>query len=211
MGFENGHLLRVSVRATRGSDQQVNTFHYDLINLPANPANDPQSLADAFRDDVLPVWATAYRPDWTLQPVEIIDEFDPQNPTDPRSSWTSGSPIPGTRATSGDLLPSFCVCVVTLRTSNIGRRFRGRTFLGGSNSEDNQSAGVWGIVPFFQGMIDAVPTQPDISGPGSDSTANLCVYSRTQRAANLDPYASHVVSKTANADVHSLRSRASYS
>ena len=140
----------------------------------------------------------------------MVDEFDPQNPTAPRSSWTSGSPTAGTRSTSGDLLPSFCCCVATLRTDHIGRRFRGRTFLGGSNSEDNQSNGDWGILTFFATMMDAIPVQPDIASGDSTSTANWCVYSRTQRAANLDPYASHVQSYQLRTQVHSLRSRANY-
>lgn len=212
MGFENGHLVRVVLRATAGDDQQVNTFHYDLDNSDPLVPNDPQELADTFRDDVRPGWAAFYSSAWSVQPVEVVDEFDPLNPTAPRQSWTSGAAIAGTATPSSDLLPPQCAVVVKLNTSHIGRRFRGRTWLGGSRSEGEQANGVWGST-FVTGcgtFMGTIPMQPDISPPLSPSTARWCVYSRTQRAANLDPYASAVSSYTVRSLVHTIRSRALY-
>jgi hypothetical protein len=212
MGFENGKLVRVTLEAVAGAEHQVNTFHYDLIDATLQPANDPQSLADTFRDDVVPAFAQLYLAAWTIQPVVVVQEKDPLNPTAPRSEWTSGAPVAGTNTGTGDVLPHASCGIVSLLSANIGRRHRGRLFLGGSRHESEQNDGVWGAgtISGFQDFVDAVPVQPDIAELGSDSTANWCVYSRTQRAANLDPYASHITGNIVRSEVHFLRSRANF-
>jgi hypothetical protein len=218
VGFENGKLVKVILRATRGADQQVNTFHYDLIGgwdpLLSN-GNNPQALADTFRDDVRPGWAAWYGSDWSIQPVQVVDEIDPQNPGDPRSSWTSGSAIAGTSSGSGDQLPPNLAIVVKLTTALIGRRHTGRTWISGSRQESEQSYGQWvsGIVAGAETFMGTIPMEPDIqegTGIGDDS-AHWCVYSRTARAADQDPYASAVTGFAVRDLVHTLRSRALYS
>jgi hypothetical protein len=209
MGFENGKLVRVILRAATSTDQQVNTLHYDLQDDFSQPANDPQTLADTFRDDVIPHFITQYSSAWTIQPVEVIEEKDPQNPDAARSSWTSGSETPGTRSESTDLLPRACCTVVKISTDKIGRRFAGRMFVGGSNAEVEQDAGVWSTaqITLVNSLMSAIPLQPDIQDGESTSTANWCVYSRAQRAADFDPYAEHVTGYTIRSLVHWLRSR----
>lgn len=214
MGFENGHLLRVTLKAVgAGGQEQVNTFHYDLIDATGGlENNNPQDLADRFRDDVRPLWQAQLPGDWTLDPVHVVDEFDPQNPTAARSAWDSGSPIAGTLSSGSDFLPPGCCPLATLRTDRIGRRFTGRIFLMGLYNEGSQNGGLWvsGFVSgVLQPMLDAIPVEPDIAGGGglSDASANWCVYSRTQRAANADPYASHITAPTLRSQVHFLRPR----
>jgi hypothetical protein len=192
----------------------VNTWHYDLIDsiVPGQSANDPQSLADRFRDDVIPQWKANIGSAWTLDPVHVVEEFDPQNPTHARDAWDSGTPTAGTKVVSGDQLPSFCAPIARLLTGKVGRRFRGRTWIMGQYLEAEQANGAW-TTSFKTGlgtMMAAVPLQPDIASGVSDSTANLCVYSRTQRAADLDPYAQHVTTVAVQSLVHSLRRRAAY-
>jgi len=217
VGFENGKLVRVVLEATAGADSQINVFHYDLQGgwdpLLSN-GNNPQSLADTFRDDVRPGWAAFYSSAWTIQPVVVEDEIDPQDPTAARSSWSSGSAIAGTATPSSDLLPPQCAILAKITTDAIGRRHTGRLWLGGSRSEGEQAAGVWGstLVTGTGTFLGTIPMQPDIqegTGVGSD-VANWCVYSRTQRAQNLDPYASHVTGYVVRSLVHTLRSRALY-
>jgi hypothetical protein len=212
MGFENGSVWEVRLEATNGDDSQVNTFHYDADNASTTDGNDPQSLADAFRDDVRPVWGSLYSSAWTLQPVVVQDVKDPLHPLDPRSEWTSGAPTPGTGTTAGDLLPPNCNVLVHLATAHIGRRFNGRLWLGGSVEEADQANGVWasGYLGGIATILAAIPRQPDISPPLSPATCKWSVYSRTQRAANLDPYLSAITSATARTLVHTLRSRALY-
>lgn len=213
MGFENGKLVRVTLKATRTDGEVVvNTYHYDLIDT-LTESNDPQALADTFRDDVRSVWASYFRSDWSIDPVVVVDEKDPQNPTAPRSSWSSGSVIAGSSASSADLLPPGSCCVVSLLTANIGRRFRGRNFYGGWITEDHQNNGTFGsaFLGLIEDLVDAIPVQPDISPPLSEATANWCVYSRTQRAADLDPYAAHITGTNIRTLVHFLRRRALYS
>lgn len=210
MGFENGKLVRVVLRASHPSQgDQVNVLHYDLIDQDLQGANDPQSLADAFRDDVMPKVEALYVPAWSIQPVEVVMERDPLNPNAPRSAWTSGVVTAGTRVTSAQWLPAQCCAVASLRTANIGRRARGRMFLGGTLTEADMTDAAWDptMTALWQALLDAIPRQPDISPPGSESTANWCVYSRTQRAANLDPYAPHVQQVLLSNEVHWLRSR----
>lgn len=218
MGFVNGRVVEVVLRATAGSDEQVNSFVYDLQPGTAGDNNDPQSLADTFRDDVRDVWGSLYSAAWTLEPVVVTEVKDPQNPTAPRQSWTSGSPTPGTKTVSGDLLPPQCQVLVALTTDHIGKRFRGRLWLGGSVLESEQANGVWatGYLSGIATVLAAIPHQPDISPPADTSTADWSVFSRTQRGPNpgnpggLNPYLSHIQAATARTLVHTLRSRALY-
>lgn len=212
MGFENGHLVRVVLEAVGpGTLTQVAVLHYDLDNGGVlEGANDPQQLADDFRDDVVPLYAALFRPTWTVQPVIVEDEKDPLHPTDPRSSWTSGTAVVGTRSGTSNVMPPGICGINTWLTGHIGRRFRGRMFMGGSILEDDQDAGLVGssiLVP-WQAFLDAIPKQPDLATGASEATAKLCVYSRTQRAANLDPYASAITGNVLRNKLHYLRSRA---
>lgn len=212
MGFDNGRLIRATLQATRSSDgaTMVNVFHYDLIDstYPLHD-NDPQTLADTLRDALVTPLTHLFSSAWFVQPVTLIEERDPLHPFAPRSGWQSGVPTQGIRTIFGDALPLEATAVATIRTANIGRRARGRTFLPGTFSEGDQAAGVWGLTATapMQAYLDAIPLQPDIAVGVSTSTANWCVYSRTQRAANLSPYAPHVTSFQLHDRFRWLRSR----
>lgn len=213
MGFENGKLVEVVLKASAGTLTQVNTYHYDLVDALGGTDNDPQTLADRFRDDVRTHLIASLTSAWTVDPVVVTMVKDPLNPLAPRSSWASGAAAAGTKTASSDPLPNFCSPLVSLRTAHIGRRFRGRLWLAGSWHEGDQSGGTWTTTQKadLQTIVNFVPFEPDLATGPSDSTAKWCVYSRTQRAANLDPYASPITSATVSALVHSLRSRALYS
>lgn len=215
MGFENGKLVRVVMRATKAGDNQVNVLHYDLDDNDTfgGAENDPQSLADFFRDNVVAPFKALFDSSWTIQPVLVEQEKDPQNPTAPRAQWTSGAQVLGSSVAASDLLPRACTVVVTLKTAHIGRRFTGRMFVSGITNEAKQNNGVWdpgwltgAVMPY----VNAIPKEPDVGGPVSPATARWCVYSRTQRAADLDPYASAVKTTFAHQDVHWLRSRETF-
>lgn len=211
MGFENGQLVRVSLKATAPADfLMVNTFHYDLVGSGASTrANDPQALADFFRDNVMSHFRALFSPSFTIDPVLVQDEKDPQNPNAGRQEWTSGAAAPGTRGLSGQGVP-FALCgIATLKTEHIGRRHTGRTFLPASMDESdvvfNNFTGP--ILDQWQAYMDAIPRSPDlITGP-DPGHANWCVYSRTQRGADLDPYASKVIGVNIHTRIHWLRSR----
>ncbi len=213
MGFENGRLVRVVVRAVENAtgDQQVNTFHYDLVDdpIPGNPDNDPQQLADTFRDSVIPAFKAMYISSWTIQPVVVAEELDPQNLLAARSEWVSGTAAAGTRSAQTDYLPKAACAVASLTTAHIGKRFRGRCFLGGSVSEADQSNGVWqsGITTLWNAYLAAIPRAPDIATGVSGAVANWGIYSRTNRAADVDPYISAVVNATLRTQFRWLRSR----
>jgi hypothetical protein len=210
MGFENGRLLRVTLRASLANEQHVNTFHYDLqdATYPLHD-NDPQSLADLFRDNVIPKFRACYNNTWSIGPVVIIEEKDPQNPDAPRQEWTSGAALAGTNVTGGDRLPHALVGVATHKTAHIGRRATGRCFIGGTWTEDNQTAGSWagGTVTTMQQYLDSIPRSPDLTVGVSSATADWVVYSRTSRAQDVDPYASKITSSTVHPECHYLRSR----
>jgi len=210
VGFENGKLLRVALIATAASgNTEVNTFHYDLVDEPLEPENDPQTLADVFRDDVRDDFAALYDPGWIIQPVQVIQEKDPQNPTAARSQWASGDAIAGTKtAATAPLAPAHCA-VASLKTGLAGRRARGRMFLGGNFDESDLTFRTWQSAQLarWQTLLDAIPRQPDIQSGTSSSTARWCVYSRTQRAADLDPYAPAITVVSLSNQLHWLRSR----
>lgn len=208
VGFENGKLVRAVLSAERDVDTQLIGLHYDLQDELVQP-NDPQSLADTLRDDLRPALIAQFTSDWSIQPVVVTEVLDPQDPLAERSQWTSGSATPGTKTIATDRLPRAVCAVVTLRTDLIGRRFRGRNFIPGVFSEGDQADGLWtsSKLADLQNLVDDIPIEPDIAGPGSSSTCNLCVYSRTQRAADRDPYAEHVTSLQLRTNLHWLRSR----
>lgn len=210
MGFENGRLVRVVLRAQSVNQEQVTTFHYDLQDGQDQSSNDPQSLADAFRDDVVPLVKTFFSSAWTFDPVIVEDEIDPLSPNDARSQWQSGGGEVGTQGGVGGLLPPGTCPIGSLRTEHIGRRFRGRTFMMGTFDEGAQDDGLWGsnVVERLQAILDAIPKTPDLAPPLANAVAHWCVYSRTQRAADLDPYASAVTSAILRPECHFLRSRA---
>lgn len=210
MGFENGKLVRVALVATHGSRQEVNTLHYDLQDATLEAANDPQSLANRIRDDVIPKFRALYRPDWSIQPVVVTQEKDPQNPLAVRGEWNAGTVLPGTLGGSADLLPSACCVVAKLSSDHIGRRYNGRMFIGGSFNEGDQVGNNWyaGVFVLYGAFLDSIPKTPDIAEGASSSTAKWVVYSRTQRAADADPYASPITSYTIRPAVHWLRRRA---
>jgi hypothetical protein len=213
VGFENGKLVRVVMRAVENStgDSQVNTLHYDLVDsaIPGEPPNDPQSLADVFRDVVVPTFRAMYTASWTIQPVLVAQELDPQNPLAARSEWLSGAPLAGLRGAPTDLLPKASCAVAALTTTHIGKRYRGRMFLGGSMGEIDQSAGVWqaSFIAIWNAYLAAIPRQPDIATGASLSVANWGVYSRTNRAADVDPYISPIASVALRTKFRWLRSR----
>lgn len=213
MGFENGKLVRVVMRAVLNAtgDQQVNTFHYDLKDsaIPGENPNDPQALADFFRDNVVPAFKPLYTSSWSIQPVLVAQELDPLHPLAARSEWLSGAVTAGTKAAPTDLLPQACCAVAAVQTDHIGKRYRGRLFLGGSIGEIDQSAGTWqsGALTLWTAYLAAVPKSPDIATGVSLSTADWVVYSRTNRAGDINPYASHVQATTIRSKVRWLRSR----
>jgi len=212
MGFENGKVLRVALRAVHAAsgDQQVNTLHYDLDDGDVvDIDNDPQLLADFFRDNVLVPFKAMYDNTWTIQPVVVSQELDPQNKLAPRSQWTSGAAAAGTRAAPTDSLPRGLCGVASLVTDHIGKRYRGRLFLGGSLGEIDQSAGVWQstLVTIWNTFLTAIPRQPDITTGSSGSTAKWGVFSRSNRTDDIDPYISPVQSAIVRTQTRYLRSR----
>jgi hypothetical protein len=210
VGFENGSVLRVTLRALNGAEEQVNTYHYDIED-PSWDANnvDPQALADRFRDDVVPAFKALYSDSWFVQPVIVTEEKDPQNPTATRRQWNSGSPVAGTYSPGADLLPHQMCVVVTNKSDHIGRRYTGRNFYGGALTETQQNNGVWGSgwTDLVQAVVDAIPKQPDLDVGYGWGSARYSVYSRTQRAANADPYLSEITSSLVRSSVHWLRRR----
>lgn len=211
MSFTDGKLVRVSLVATKSGRSQVNTFHYSLSDgFLGDPDNSPQALADWFRDHVRGDFAGAFPSAWQIQPVNIIEEKDPLNPTAPRSEWTSGGTIAGTGDSSVDLLPSGCCTVVKLTSEHVGKRHTGRCFIGGVRTESNQANGIWSsaVITAVTAYMNHVPKQPDIADGISLAEANWVVYSRTARAANQTPYVSRITGFTVRPEVHYLRSRA---
>jgi hypothetical protein len=204
-------MLQVAVRAHAGSDTQVNTFHYDLVNAPGEPANEPQTLADRFRDDVMPKLQPLYQPAWTIGPVVVMDVKDPQNPDAPRQEWTSGSALLGTKTAASEFLPRACTVVATVKTDRVGRRATGRVFVGGDYDEADQNNGAWlTTTPTWADVgayLDAIPRAPDLATGPSQSHAFLCVYSRTNRAQGNSWYSSGVQTITRRTQVKWLRSR----
>jgi hypothetical protein len=212
VGFENGSLVRAVLHSHRSTDDVIHVLHYDLqsATLGLND-NSHQALADRLRDAVIPNFRALFDLNWQIQPVIVEQEKDPLNANAPRSSWVSGVAAAGTRLVSTDSLPPGICGVNTWITDHIGRRARGRMFLGGTLAEGDQNDGTVqsGLLGIWETFVASIPLAPDIATGGglTDATANLCVYSRTARSQDQDPYAAHVKAHIIRTRLHYLRSR----
>lgn len=212
MSFENGRVVRVALSATSGDDAIVNTFHYDVDNGDIiDPDPSMQTLADTFRDDVIPSYRPLFTDSWVVQPVIVTEEKDPLHPDDPRSSWSSGSPLVGTHldVTGTDPAPQEMCGLATWVTGSIGRSFRGRSFLPplwnktfvvGQTIQSAQ-------ITTYTNFLDDVPIEPDVALGGSGGRCRLTVFSRTRRGRNQTPYLSDITGFTLSTQVRFLRSR----
>jgi len=210
MGFENGSVFRVVFKASKTGRDEVNVFHYDADDGISGGSNSGQSLANAVANDALSWFRGLYDNSWLCSPVEVTEELDPQNPHAPRGQWVGGVEETGIGPTpTAPLATGHCV-VFGLATAHIGRRYRGRVFVGGSPGEidinGNNWEGTW--LTKAAEYVSALPKQPDVAGGITDATCKLSVYSKAQRAALLDPYLSAVTNIETRTAVHWRRSRA---
>lgn len=211
MGFENGHLARVALEASNGSQTVVNTLHYDLRGNTLDPAPGLQALADRLKDDLQAAYRTLFPTGWTIGPVVVADEIDPQDPFAVRGAVQSGSPVAGTGGTipTADQAPLEECVVATILTGNVGRRYRGRLFLPPIFDESKTSGGVLSslYVSQYQSFVDDIPKAPDLITGVTTASAHWVVYSRTNRIQNRDPYATEVTSCVVRPRLRWLRSR----
>lgn len=211
MGFENGHLARVAFTATIPGNEVVNTLHYDLVGNALDDSPTLQALADRLADDCLDAYASLFPDGWTIHPVTVVDEVDPQHPLATRDGAVAGASLVGSGATpsSDNMTPLELCAVATLRTAHIGRRYRGRMFMPPIFSEiytvDGELGGARRIA--YQTFINTIPHAPDLTGGPTTATADWVVYSRTQRVQHLDPYATKISDVRLNSKLHWLRSR----
>jgi len=210
MGFENGDVfeVRVMTQDTAGHTM-VNALHYDAIDAITGETNSGQALADFFRDHVTSHLTIFLNANWSVMPYVVTQVLDPQDKLAARTQWVSGVATPGVRGSASDPLPLQNCSFATLRTGHIGKRFRGRCFLPWPLLESDQQGGIIEAdhKTAAQAYMDAIPRQPDVSGPLSPATCTWSVYSRTQRAQNRNPYLSAVTSAAMQNEVHVLRSR----
>lgn len=215
MGFVDGHLARAVFRMHSGSHEVVNVIHYDMHDtaIPGSAHTSLQSLADALRDACTLPYRSLFPSNWTMDPIVVQDEIDPQHPGSARSGATSGGGAAGLMdvPTSGNQLPLELCAVATIHTAHIGRRYRGRMFLPPLFTEDAITSGLLDNSKklSYQNFLDSIPKQPDVvSGVDPiDTVTNWSVYSRTNRQQGLDPYASPVTSYEVRTSVRFLRSR----
>jgi hypothetical protein len=216
MAFESGWLARVTFRATRGADEVVNTLHYDNDDSSTVFSTSMQELADRLRDDLMDGYRFFFPTDWTIEPVVVTQEKDPQDPDAAREQVTAGpgGAGTGTWTATGDQLPIEMCAMGSERTAKIGRSFRGRIFLPPGWVEGQLTTpGVWldGATYFehCEDWLGSIPLEPDLVTGPSGARCRLCVYSRTRRARDQDPYAEAVTSITLANTVRWLRSRRS--
>jgi hypothetical protein len=211
MGFEDGHIARCSLVAALGDNEVVNTLHYDMHDSTVDDSPTLQGLADRLADDLLGPWGALFPAAWTIQPVTVMDEKDPLAPLATRDGAVSGAPAAGTGGTptSTNKAPLEECVVATLRTAHIGRRFRGRMFLPPIFDEEATDNGILasGHASLYNTFLAAIPREPDLVTGAGDGNAIWSVYSRTQRAANLDPYATRIDTVQLQTKLRWLRSR----
>jgi hypothetical protein len=217
MGFVDGHLARAVFSAINGHNQVVNVIHYDMhdTSIPGSAHTSLQSLADHLRDACMTPYKSLFPSNWVIQPIVVQDEIDPQHPGAVRNGAVSGAPANGLMdvPTSGNALPFELCAVATIHTGHIGRRFRGRMFLPPLFSDDAITGQVVDGSKrlSYQNFLDSIPKQPDVveGVDPIDTVTNWSVYSRTNRAQGVDPYATPVTSYEVRPSVRFLRSRGS--
>lgn len=132
-------LYKVTLNATDGSSQLENVRWYIVSAIGGVGADDgdvADAIATALLTPYLPVVASSVvfqnlmAQKCTINGVPLYDA----------SVSTSGMPTPGTGA--GDQMPAYVAGVISLRTGQSGKRFRGRLYTFPPGEDDNTAAGV---------------------------------------------------------------------
>lgn len=164
-------IYRMSVVGAYQDQQIVNTFHFqqDTATLPGGRSGPDEIVSrwlsggGSLQNSYLALLTNKY----TITELNIINEKDPfDNVTRQVSGTGSGG--------SGDVLPSQCCALLSLRTGGRGRSFRGRTYIG-PLVEDAQVDGT--ITLFFQSKLNTFAVNM-VATFGAGSGLDWRVYSR---------------------------------
>jgi len=134
-------IYRLAVIGTVNGQQHVHTLHFkSTANTTALSATEPdyqQSLIDAYqsscRDPYRQLFHPSSSPCQTYQVRKVCGSLP--LPAGVDEGETAGNST-GTGAPIGDMMAPWLAQVVTLRTGFIGRRYRGRNFIGGLFEQD---------------------------------------------------------------------------
>ena len=172
----NGDIYKVGLKAQLAGQLYVMTPHVQEIGVNLN-----------FMED-LGAWVEDWL-DTNMKPKVAgnckWDTIEIRNITQPTIGLDYPVDITGNRAS--EPLPNQVSMVVSLRSSLIGRRYRGRLYVGGL-CEDVSDSGTWNSA-FRQGMETIWEDWLNISF-GVITNAKLVVYSRTYEIATPVEYVS---------------------
>lgn len=127
------------------------TMHGRTADSSVNTSAKMQGLADAIDAAVLPLAAAALNTSNTYTGITVADLSTAVLP-----DAVNASSVVGTR---GSAVTSTAACVVTKRTGQVGRAFRGRCYVGGAALSDLTAGGsewVSGYATSCQGLVEAV-------------------------------------------------------
>lgn len=154
-----GDIWRVAFEGKILGGEYVNVWHFK--QKTASP--DVEDVIDYVVTNFYDLMKTqGIGPNWTLEIAHA------RKLEQPATLFEKALSVQGTAA-SGAELPPQSAMVITLRSNLIGRRHRGRLYLGGFN-ESTQTAGTWepGVQSAFQTYVDDLVAALGHSGSNVD-------------------------------------------
>lgn len=156
--------------------EYVNVMHWEYLPAEFYGMAEMSTLSEIYMDDLIPFLRNCYYSDTT-----IFTQLRLRQVTgDGMLELITPIGLAGTRTRDGDRLPPYSALVISLKTAYIGRRYRGRNYLGGFAEQDQQN-GLWeaDTANLVQGYIDGFATHHP--GPFFSGVWSLGVLSDPER------------------------------
>lgn len=155
-----------AVQGTHAGSTVINTFHI------SGPSGLEQDLANGWASGVHAAYLDCLNAGYESVGITVTDI----------DAKTQGfASLVGNGTIIGDSLPPYCAAVITWKTTQVGRRYRGRSYIP-AQSEGQQDHGV--IVPAMVTLLDNLAAEIR-SWPPTAGATSLVIYHRDSHAVSL--------------------------
>lgn len=200
-----GDVWQLAIKGTCLSQEHLHTLHFRALTTPANSAALVSEWQAGARTSYRGLFGTGDLPVVTYTCRQVCG-------TPPFAASTEategGGTQAGTRSLSGDGAPSWLARCISWRSAYAGRRFRGRSYIGGMfESMMNGNDLVSGELTLMDAYVSAMLAT--FGGSGTSANWVFCVYSQVARdgGATCPTAASQVAAGISRSAIASMRSR----
>lgn len=156
--------------------EYVNVMHWEYLPAEFYGIPEMNDLSTIYMDDLIPFLRNCYYSDTTVLTQLRLRQVTGEGMLE----VITPIGLSGTRTRDGDRLPPYSALVISLKTAYIGRRYRGRNYLGGFAEQDQQN-GLWeaDTANLVQDYIDGFATHH--AGPFFEGDWSLGILSDPER------------------------------